>query len=296
MSKITKTGYKRRHGDRTDGRYLRGLDPYHKMMAYIMPTRNDAQNLFTDTIQTDTVDAYLRKKRLEDDVKTASFLHFVTAAYVRTCSQFPEINRFIAGQRVYARYYPELVMSIKLKMEATAPETSIKVPFDVADTFAQVVEKMQTQVDAARSGATATDNIADTMMKLPRLLLKFAVWLLRTLDYFGKMPNIVLNASPFHGSVIITDLGSMGIPPVHHHIYNFGTLPIFVGLGAKRKTFEMQEDGSVVKKKVFDLLVVSDERITDGFYFAHAFKYLKYLFKNPELLDAPPEKIVEDVQ
>jgi hypothetical protein len=215
---------------------------------------------------------------------------------VRTCAQFPEIDRFIAGQRVYARYYPELVMSIKLKMEATAPETSIKVPLDVKDTFAEVVDKVQSQIDAARSGATATDDIAGIMMKLPRLLLKFAVWLLRTLDYFAIMPYAVLKASPFHGSVIITDLGSMGIPPIHHHIYNFGTLPIFVGLGAKRKIHELQADGTVVKKKVFDLLVVADERITDGFYFAHAFKYLKALFKTPELLDNPPEVVVEDVQ
>ena len=46
---------------------------------------------------------------------------------------------------------------------------------------------------------------------------------------------------------------------------------------------------------MLDFKVVTDERICDGFAFASAFKYLRRLIENPEVLRERPETIVEDV-
>ena len=40
--------------------------------------------------------------------------------------------------------------------------------------------------------------------------------------------------------------------------------------------------------------VTMDERICSGSYFAVAFRKMKYYLKNPELLETPPEKVIED--
>jgi hypothetical protein len=142
---------------------------------------------------------------------------------------------------------------------------------------------------------TNTDNVAALFMKIPRLILKFAIWCLTLLDYFGKIPQFVMDATPFHGSLIITDLGSIGLPALNHHIYNFGNLPLFIGLGAKRKAYELQKDGSVAERKYLDYSLVLDERITDGFYFSQAYRYFNSLLRNPETLLAPPEEVVQDL-
>ena len=130
---------------------------------------------------------------------------------------------------------------------------------------------------------------------IPGVVLKFVVWLLKLLDYFGLLPKFLLELSPFHGSLFFTSMGSLGIPPIYHHLYDFGNLPCFGAFGMKRKALEVQEDGSVVQKKYVDVKFVLDERICDGFYYATFFKYFKRLVAHPEVLDNPPEEVVQDI-
>ena len=95
--------------------------------------------------------------------------------------------------------------------------------------------------------------------------------------------------------MIITDLGSLGIPPIYHHLYNFGNLPVFLAFGAKRMETGINHAGEVVHRKFIDYKIVCDERICDGSYYANAFKHLRYYLKNPDELTRPPENVVEDV-
>ena len=96
--------------------------------------------------------------------------------------------------------------------------------------------------------------------------------------------------------MFVTSMGSLGIPPIFHHLYNFGNLPVFLSYGAKYEEKTLNDDGTVTKKRYMDFTVVTDERICDGHYYASAFKYLKSILKNPEVLDNPPENVVEDVK
>ena len=130
---------------------------------------------------------------------------------------------------------------------------------------------------------------------MPRLLLKFVVWFLKTLDYFGLLPTFLTDLSPFHGTVIFTSMGSLGIPPIYHHLYNFGNLPMFIAFGAKRKAVELDREGKPVERKYIDFMAVMDERVCDGYYYASSFKYMKMFMHNPALLEVPPEKVVEDL-
>ena len=91
-------------------------------------------------------------------------------------------------------------------------------------------------------------------------------------------------------------MGSLGIPPVFHHLYDFGNLPLFLSYGAKYEENSLDKDGNVVTKRYIDFTISCDERICDGHYYASAIKYLKSVFNHPEVLDAPPEKIIEDLK
>jgi len=116
------------------------------------------------------------------------------------------------------------------------------------------------------------------------------------MDYFGLLPKFLIDLSPFHGSLFITSMASLGIPPIYHHLYDFGTLPVFCAFGAKNTKREIQKDGSIKETKYIDYTVVSDERICDGFYYASALKLMKVYMKRPQVLDKPPETVVEDIE
>jgi len=114
------------------------------------------------------------------------------------------------------------------------------------------------------------------------------------MDYFGMLPKALTDLSPFHGSMYITSMASLGIPPIYHHLYDFGNVPVFVSFGKKRRVYETQRDGSVVAKKYLDWNLVTDERIVDGFYFASVLRYIRSLLHDPRQLDEPPAEVVRD--
>ncbi len=281
---------------RKQGRRLKTLDPYYAFTPFIMKRRQDASNYYQDSVDISKVESFLREKRAQG-MKGLGMLHFFVAAYVRTVSQRPFLNRYVSGQRIYARNNIEVVMTVKKEMRSDAGETSIKVVFDPRDTLKDVYDKMEADILKIQtaSESSSTDDVAGSLIKMPRLLLKFCIWLISVLDYFSLVPKFLRDASPFHGSMVITDIGSLGIPPIFHHLYDFGNVPIFLSFGTKQRSYEPQKDGSVVPKRTIDFIVTMDERICDGFYFATSFKYFKRYFLHPELLDTPPETVEQDV-
>lgn len=292
---MSTTGYRRRIGDRKEGRRLRTLPALNLFTPYIMIDRNDACNQFAGSIEISDTDRWLRAKR-QEGYKGLGMLHLFIAAYIRVISQLPGINRFVAGQKIFARNEILINMMVKRGITTDSEETCAKVIFEPTDTIYDVYRKMNDVVEEIKtSDDSGTEKVAGALMKIPGLFLKFAVWILRVMDYFDLIPMSLLKASPFHGSMIVTDLGSLGIPPIYHHIYNFGNLPVFLAFGAKRRVMELDRHGNPVERKYVDYKIVCDERIVDGAYYAAAFKHMKYFLKNPDELERAPEKVVEDI-
>lgn len=288
--------YKRRFGDRKEGRLLRSLPAFAKFVPFIMPTRNDACNQYEESFEVSDVDRRLRKLRVDGN-KGIGILHFIIAAYIRGVSMLPGMNRFVVGRRIYARDNIEVVMTVKRSLAIDATKTTIKVVFEPTDTIFDVYRKMNEKIDEIKTveGNNNTEDVAEAMCKAPRFLLRFALTILRIMDYFGWLPQSLLDASPFHGSMIITDLGSLRIGPVYHHIYNFGTLPVFISFGAKRHAYELDRHGNMVDRKYVDCKFVMDERTVDGHYYAQFLQAFRYICQHPEIVETPPSKVVEDV-
>ena len=139
------------------------------------------------------------------------------------------------------------------------------------------------------------DSLVGLLNLIPGVLLKFTVWLLKLLDYFGLLPKFLLELSPFHGSLFFTSMGSLGIPPIYHHLYDFGNLPVFGAFGCKRRATEVLEDGTVVQRKYVDMKFVLDERIVDGYYYAAFFKHFRTILRHPEILDEVPQELEQDI-
>ena len=287
---------RRRFGDRKDGRLLRSLPAYTTFTPYIMATRNDALNFYEESMEVTEVDRRLRRLRV-DGYKGIGILHFMIAAYIRLVSMLPGLNRYVAGRRIYAANDITVVMTIKRALTIDATETSIKVHFEPTDTIFDVYRKMNEKIEEVKASEehNNTEDVAEALSRLPRFILRFVIAVLRMMYYFGWLPESLVEASPFHGSLIVTDLGSLRIKPVFHHIYNFGTLPVFIAFGAKHHAYELDRHGNMVDRKYVDCKFTIDERTADGHYWAQAFQAWRYIFQHPEILEQPPTRIVEDV-
>lgn len=287
---------KRRWGDRRDGRKIRTLPPMQYIAVCIMHKRNDAQNLFKSTIDYASIDKYIKEKR-EQGLAGFGFMHVMVAAYIRMVSQKPALNRYIAGWKIFSRNEIILSMMIKKEMKVNAQESAIKVRFQPTDTAEDVYRRMEEAIEIARQEGDSNvfDKVARVINHLPTVLLRWFISFMQFLDYFGIMPKVVEEASPFHSSVYVSNLGSLGIPPIYHHLYNFGNTPIFITFGAKRRELQLNPDGTTSAHTMIDYTITTDERTTDGHYLATALKGLEKLFRTPEKLDTPPETVVEDI-
>ena len=298
MKRVNDGRYHPTWGDRPDGRQVRSLSPITVVGTYVMPERNQANVFFQDKLEITALEKYVRAKRAagwEDFGITEALL----AAYVRTVSKFPGANRFISGERIYSRGDDlQFCMTVKKEMTKESPDTVVKVHLKPGDSVEEVYRKFhETLADAKKSMEldSSLDGAAALFGMIPGVLLKFVIWLVKLLDYFGLLPGFLLEVSPFHGSIFFTSMGSLGISAVFHHLYNLGNLPVFLAFGRKYRVNEVADDGSIVSRKYMDYTVNVDERIVDGFYYATMIKHFHKLLLHPERLDDPEMEINEDI-
>ena len=280
-------------GYRSDGRKLKNIPPFFKIIPQVMRTRADSQVYYSYDIPIKAMDDYINKKA-EEGIKI-SYMNIVYAAMVRLIAQRPRLNRFVMNGRTYARNDIEISLAIKKNLTDEGQETTIKLPFTGNENIFEIKEKIDNVIAENKDTANSndTDILATTLSLIPNFLLKLAISLVMFLDKHGMLPKFVIKASPFHTSAFLTNVASLGIDAIYHHLYDFGTTGLFLAMGKKKKDY-IYDDETVKEEKCISLAFVCDERICDGFYFASSVKMFNRFLKKPELLEENTPKI-EDV-
>lgn len=271
-------------GLRSDGRKLKTLGPFFRVIPHVMKERSDAHVYYTQDLPLKSLDTYISKK--EEEGIRMSYMNIIYAALVRMLAEKPALNRFVMDGRTYARNGITISLAIKKEMTEEIEETTLKIPFTGSENIFEVKEKLDSTIAKNKdlSAENSTDRLAKLLSLVPDWLFKFIVNILMFLDKHGMMPKAVINASPFHTSAFLTNVGSLGIDAIYHHLYNFGTTGVFLAMGKKKKAY-IYEDDNIVQEKTISLAWVADERICDGFYYANALKSFYRYMKKPELLE-----------
>lgn len=271
---------------RADGKRVRNADPMYTVAAHIMDKRVDSMNMTTIDIPHEPLQTYINKKRKEGI--NISHMALVIAAYVRTMSEFPELNRFVVNRKIYERNEIAVGMVVLQSLESHEGTMS-KMYFDINDTVFDVNDKINKYVNDNRVSPekNGTEKIIKFLLSVPGLVT-VAVKLFKFLDRYGLLPKFIIDMSPFHMSMGITNLASIRTNHIYHHCYEFGTTSIFLAMGNSRE-IPKRKGGEIVFEKSIPIGVTMDERICSGSYFATAFRTLKRYLKNPELLEEKPE-------
>ena len=275
-------------GYRTDGiNVSKTLDPMVLFTPLIMPTRCESMNDVTYPAEYAPMADYIRRQRSQGN--NISFQTIMAAAYVRTLKKYPYLNYFVMGKRVYR--HKDICLSLIVLRDTpdgSIKEAAIKVYCDHDDTINDISRKFDEQVAVAKqvTEGNGTADFAGSLLRGP-VLHSLVVLLARVMDRLGILPRWLERISPFHCSLFITNMMSIGLPAIHHHLYNFGTCSIFLSLG-KPERQTVTSGGQAMRRLMIPMGIVTDERICGGAEYAmgvHAF--LQYL-QHPELLELTP--------
>ena len=275
-------------GHRSDGRKIKNLPAFFKVIPSVMLERNDSQVLYKQDIPIKYLDEYIDNKAKEG-IKIG-YMHIIYAAIVRVIAERPRLNRFVMNGTTYARNKIYVSLAIKKNLTDDGVETTTKTEFQGTENIFEVKKKLDDIIEQNREIETnnETDKLAKTLSLIPTGFIRVAVKFLKFLDRHGLLPKAVIKASPFHTSVFLTNVGSLGIDTIYHHLYNFGTTSMFFSMGKKKKSY-IYEDEEIKEEKCITLAFVGDESICDGYYYANSYKTLFRYFRKPELLETKPE-------
>ncbi len=281
-------------GDRYDGWRVRKVDALFSVVPFILPKRTDSEVFFAVKIPIESIENFVREHKKE--MPGLSIMDVVIASLVRLISQRPYLNRFIVWNKIFARNHVSFSIAIKRSMTIDGEETVIKPYYLPTDSLQDVVRK--TNLELQNNQQVGQENSSDAISKfmgyLPDFLLRSVIFSIKQLDRIGLMPKLFFEASPFHTSVFLTNLGSIGIESIYHHLYEFGTCSAFASMGKKSSKKVVNNDGTIKAIKTIELKFVLDERICDGFYYASAIRLLEKIIANPSALLLPPEAVIID--
>jgi hypothetical protein len=286
MENTVYPGRKRRIGDRYDAFRIRGEDPFFAVIPHIMKKRTGSMVYFEEKIEITHLEQFIRRMRRETEMTDLSTLHVVMAAAVRLIALHPGLNRYVSGRKLYARNQIALSIAVKNTMSEDGQETTLKTLFSPTDSLEDIWEKLRSGIADVKSSAqnNGTYRTAEFLKHLPVCFLRFIVFLLWHMDEVGLMPRAIHRVSPFHTSAFVVDIGSTGIGSVYHHLYDFGSCPIFISIGRKETSFRMGRYGTARPVRTINFRFVVDERICDGYYYAQAMRSFRRILKHPDVL------------
>ena len=281
-------------GRRPDGRRVKGIDPVIQITPYVMPMRCDAQVFLKHDIDLEKLSRFIRAESAEKGEKI-SHMQIIVAAYVRAVSQNPTINRFIMNKQFFSRNNCSVAFTIlKDPDNIDAGEAVVKIKFDLTDTIYDVRDRMEKAIAANRvpEQKSFVDKLLGFLFKVPGLPTSI-VALVRLLDRYGIAPKVLIEELPFYVGMYITNTASIGLHDVNHHIYNFGNVSLFFGMGMPERK-AVVEKGEARMKRYLPLGITADERVCAGAHYAKFFNDMRHLLEHPDQLTTPPEEIFFD--
>ena len=239
---------------RSDGYRVLTNDPMYEIAANVMDKRYDASNYIKQDLDLELLQDYIRKCRRKGIAM--SHMAIIIAGYIRLVSQNPYLNRFVMNKRIYARNH--FCVSFVTLTNSGEGSTVNKVYFNLDDDIFTVNDKLIRAIEKSQETGSETpmDVLAKKIVRIPGLV-SIAVSFLKFIDKHFTLPFSIIDASPFHTSLFVTNLASIRTGAVYHHIYEFGTTGVFASMGQPvKKLFKNGE--TIEEHKVMELGIVTD--------------------------------------
>lgn len=266
---------------RREGTYVADAPALRRLMPHLMPTRMGSVVFFDQHVDLTKTLPFLRESG-------HTLFELILASVVRTLAARPQLNRFIVGRRLYQRNAITLSFAVKKELSDRGAMTTVKARFEPGDTLADVSRRVKEAIAVGRGkDKTTSEKEMSIVTRMPRFLLRFVLAAQRALDYFNLLPASMIEADPLYASVFLANLGSVGLDAAYHHLYEYGTVPVFAVVGKVHKAPVVDPDATLRVADIVELRFAYDERIADGYYAARSLELFKSYVEHPETLGEP---------
>ena len=280
---------------RRDGVYLKHLPAFRRIFPYLMPTRDESIIFANQKINVGPLLAFLERiNKGRSREERITFFHCMLAAASRTVRLRPQLNRFVAGRRLYEQKEISITFIVKKAMTEEAPEAEARVVFTGRERLGEIRDLVNRHIHRARGDHKGSDDkLIDFVGGLPRPCLNLVARLIRWLDYHNILPAFFMEAIPLYTSVYLANLGSIGLDAVYHHLYEFGTASTFAVIGKIHKEPCVDGKNRVVIRDLVNVTFTMDERVSEGYYYARSILLFQTLLEEPWLLERPDLSLAE---
>lgn len=278
----------------------KNLSSFRRIAIGTWRTSYDPSVYGTLALRADKVLAYVDALRARTGVRV-TLSHVMAKAVAITLSEMPDANAVLRWNRIFLREDIGVFFQVALEDEKTREvDLSGATIFDAhRKSLVEIVREFESKVSTVRKGKDKNlESSRGLFKKIPFFLLNAVLnlmgWLSFTLNLdlrFLGIPN-----DPF-GSVMITNIGSLGLEEAYVPLVPYSHVPLLLALGAVKEE-PVVEDGEIAVGKVLRAFATFDHRVLDGMHAARMAKTLKRVFADPEAeLGALPregEEILSD--
>ena len=264
---------------RPDGDLIAKVHPYRRLMAFVMRSRTESTVYLDADLRAEKLLEFLERHR----ARGITLTHLLVAAAGDALRAHPNLNRFVAGKRLYQRRGRHITFSMKrAKLDAASKVAVVKLELEANASLAATAQQVDQLIHHQRSGErTAADAEFGLLTRLPRPLLSAAVAGVRWLDHYNLLPRFFVAGDALYTSVFIANLGSLNMSAPYHHLYEWGNCPLFMGVGAIEERVVVR-NGEVTTAQVLPIRWSFDERIEDGLSARGGLEHLRRVLEDPE--------------
>lgn len=238
----------------------------------------------TMEVRMDKAVDYLARFRAKTG-KRVTVTHLVAKAMAAALQRMPDANAILRFNKIYLRKNIGVFFQVAMDDEgegkidlsgATLYDVEQKSLVAIIEEFEEKVRKVKKREDPALEGTRST------MKKIPFPLLnttlKFLSFLAYTLNLDMRAFGVPKDA---FGSVMITNIGSIGLEQAFVPLVPYSRVPILLALGAV-KDQPVVENGQIVPAKVMKVNATFDHRFIDGLHAAIMSKVLREHMDRPD--------------
>ena len=232
------------------------------------------------------LEKFIALKRREG-IKT-TLTHIMTLIIGRAFRQeVPELNAYIKRGKVVKRESVDAMVSVLLKDDEMG---SVKIENTDKLTIAELTDLIADKIKQSRSGEE--NRAMKSKYVLSSVPWPFRNWIFNiykivTIDWGISLPIINLSSDSF-GSYNVSNIGTLGLDTGYAALLPSSNLSIVLIIGKVYKKPVVIDD-KIVPRKIFTLSATLDHRVVDGSHGGKLFRFIKYMIKNPHLLEQKPD-------
>jgi pyruvate dehydrogenase E2 component (dihydrolipoamide acetyltransferase) len=212
-------------------------------------------------------------------------MHFFAKAMSICLHKYPDLNTVLIRNTLYYRKDVRLFFQTLFKQDSQYDLSGISIEAPPRLSLKELSQKIVDKTQDIRKKQDPEINRIKTILKdcpgfLSPILVKFFDFILYTTNL--SLEKIGLPKDRM-GSIMISNIGSLGIEQAYSPLFPTCRCPISVTFG-KKHPHPFIINNAIEIKPAVTISFTADHRYFDGSHVAKAFKTIEKLFKNPELL------------